>query len=46
MKCALRKWRPSDAKDLAAALGSIRAFRQGNIHRQTAELGYYLAEEY
>ena len=26
--------------------GSIGAFRQGNIHRQTAELGYYLAEEY
>lgn len=21
-------------------------FRQGNIHRQTAELGYYIAEEY
>lgn len=95
MKCALRKWRPSDAQDLAAALnnkrilenlrdglpypyterdaaayiasmqsadendtfayaitiedraiGSIGAFRQGNIHRQTAELGYYLSEEY
>ena len=92
---ALRKWRLSDAKDLAAALnnekilnhlreglpfpyterdaadyitatlsadendtfayaitvddravGSIGAFRQGNIHRRTAELGYYLAEEY
>ena len=28
------------------AVGSIGAFRQGNIHRQTAELGYYLAEEY
>ena len=28
------------------AVGSIDAFRQGNIHRQTAELGYYLAEEY
>ena len=27
-------------------VGSIGAFRQGNIHRQTAELGYYLAEEY
>lgn len=27
-------------------IGSIGAFRQGNIHRQTAELGYYLAEEY
>ena len=95
MKYELRKWRPSDAKELAAALnnrhilnnlrdglpfpyteqdateyitamrsadendtfayaitaenhviGSIGAFRQGNIHRQTAELGYYLAEEY
>ncbi|MGM9565380.1 GNAT family N-acetyltransferase [Evtepia sp.] len=28
------------------AVGSIGAFRQGNIHAQTAELGYYLAEEY
>lgn len=28
------------------AVGSIAAFRQGNIHRQTAEIGYYLAEEY
>ena len=95
MNCVLRKWRLSDAKDLASALnnekvlnnlrdglpfpytqqaahdyivtmlssdenstfayaitiddravGSIGAFRQGNIHRQTAELGYYLAEEY
>ena len=95
MNCILRKWRLSDAKDLADALnnekilnnlrdglpfpyteqdahdyiitmlssdenstfayaitiddravGSIGAFRQGNIHRQTAELGYYLAEEY
>lgn len=95
MNCVLRKWRLSDAKDLAAALnnqkilnnlrdglpfpyteqdaadyitamlsadendtfayaitrddraiGSIGAFRQGNIHRRTAELGYYLAEEY
>lgn len=26
-------------------VGSIGAFRQDNIHRQTAELGYYLAEE-
>lgn len=26
-------------------VGSIGAFRQGNIHRQTAELGYYIAEE-
>ena len=28
------------------AIGSIGAFRQGNIHWQTAELGYYLAEKY
>ena len=27
-------------------IGSISIFRQGNIHRQTAELGYYIAEEY
>lgn len=26
-------------------VGSIGIFRQGNIHRQTAELGYYIAEE-
>ena len=95
MKCRIRKWELSDAKDLAAALsnkkvqsnlrdglpypyteqdgkdfisailsadenesfsfaitvdnmviGSIGIFRQDNIHRQTAELGYYIAEEY
>ena len=95
MKCRIRKWELSDAKDLAAALsnkkvqdnlrdglpypyteqdgkefisamlsadesetfafaiivdnmviGSISIFRQGNIHSQTAELGYYIAEEY
>lgn len=95
MKCRIRKWELSDAKDLAAALsnkkvqdnlrdglpypyteqdgkdfisamlsadenetfafaitvdntviGSIGVFRQENIHRQTAELGYYIAEEY
>lgn len=28
------------------AVGSIGVFRQPNIHRRTAELGYYLAEEY
>ena len=28
------------------AVGSIGAFRQSNIHRRTAELGYYLAEAY
>ena len=44
----------SDPKDTLAyaididgtAVGSIGAFRQGNIHCRTAELGYYLAEEY
>ena len=95
MKCRIRKWELSDAKDLAAALsnkkvqdnlrdglpypyteqdgkefisamlsadesetfafaitvdnmviGSIGIFRQSNIHRQTAELGYHIAEEY
>lgn len=28
------------------AVGSIGVFRQSNIHSRTAELGYYLAEEY
>ena len=28
------------------AVGSIGAFRQQNIHSRTAELGYYIAEEY
>lgn len=28
------------------AIGSIGVFRQENIHRQTAELGYYIAEDY
>lgn len=28
------------------AVGSIGIFRQANIHFRTAELGYYLAEEY
>lgn len=28
------------------AIGSIGVFRQGNIHRLTAELGYYIAQEY
>ena len=28
------------------AVGSIGAFRQQNIHCRTAELGYYLTEEY
>ena len=95
MKCKIRKWELSDAKDLAKVLsnrkiqdnlrdglpypyteqdgadyisamlsanedetfafaiiadnkvvGSIGVFRLENIHRQTAELGYYVAEEY
>ena len=95
MKVEIRKWRLTDAKDLATALsnqkildnlrdglpypyteqdgqdfisvmlaanedetfafaitvdekviGSIGAFRQENIHRPTAELGYYIAEGY
>lgn len=28
------------------AVGSIGVFRQQNIHRYTAEMGYYVAEEY
>lgn len=28
------------------AVGSIAAFRQSNIHSRTAEVGYYLAQEY
>ena len=28
------------------AIGSIAVFRQQNIHSQTAEMGYYIAEEY
>ena len=28
------------------AVGSVGAFRRDNIHCRTAELGYYLAEEY
>ncbi len=27
-------------------IGSIAVSRQGNIHRQTGEMGYFLAEEY
>ena len=95
MICKIRKWKLSDAEDLAAGLsntkiqnnlrdglpypytekdgteyitdmlsadedqtfafavtadskvvGSIGVFRQENIHRQTGELGYYIAEEY
>ena len=94
MNCKIRKWKLTDAKDLAVALsnkkvqdnlrdglpypyseqdgidfissmlsanedetfafaitlddkviGSIGVFRQQNIHRKTAELGYYIAEE-
>ena len=95
MNCKIRKWKLSDAKDLASvisnkkiqdnlrdglpypyteqdatdyisamlsedenetfafaitidnkAIGSIGAFRQKNIHRHTAEIRYYIAEEY
>ena len=95
MVCGIRRWRMSDAGDLAAALtnkkvldnlrdglpfpytekdgldyigamlsadenetfafavtvddraiGSITVLRKDNIHRRTAELGYYIAEEY
>ena len=95
MNCTIRKWRISDAKNLADALsnknilnklrdglpypytendakdyinamlatnenntfayavcvddkavGSVGVFRKENIHKRTAELGYYLAEEY
>lgn len=95
MKCKIRKWKLTDAKDIAVvlsnknvqdnlrdglpypyseqdgmdfissmlsanetetfafaitlddkAIGSIGVFRQQNIHRQTAEMGYYIAEEY
>ena len=95
MNCKIRKWKLTDAKDIAVALsnkkiqdnlrdglpypyseqdgidfissmlsanedetfafaitlddkviGSIGVFRQQNIHRQTAEIGYYIAEEY
>lgn len=95
MVCGIRRWRMSDAGDLAAALsnkkvldnlrdglpfpytekdgldyigamlsadendtfafavtvddraiGSITVLRKDNIHRRTAELGYYISEEY
>ena len=95
MNCKIRKWKLTDAKDIAVALsnkkiqdnlrdglpypyseqdgidfissmlsanedetfafaitlddkviGSIGVFRQQNIHRQIAEMGYYIAEEY
>lgn len=95
MNCKIRKWKLTDAADLALAIsnkhvqdnlrdgfphpytekdainyistilsanendtfafaivvdekviGSVRVSRQENIHRQTAELGYYMAEEY
>jgi RimJ/RimL family protein N-acetyltransferase len=28
------------------AIGSIGVFRKGNVHRLTAEVGYYVSEEY
>lgn len=95
MKCEIRQWEISDAKDIAIvlnnkkvldnlrdgipfpytegdakefielmlnadpnktfawaivvegkAIGSIGAFRQENIHFRTAEMGYYIGEEY
>ena len=95
INCKIRKWKLTDAKDIAVALsnkkiqdnlrdglpypyseqdgidfissmlsanedetfafaitlddkviGSIGVFRQQNIHRQTAEMGYYIAEEH
>ena len=95
MNCTIRKWKLTDAKDIAVVLsnkkihdnlrdglpypyseqdgidfissmlsanedetfafaitvddkvlGSIGVFRQKNIHRQTAEMRYYIAEEY
>ncbi len=95
MNCMIRKWKLTDAKDIAVVLsskkihdnlrdglpypyteqdgidfissmlsanedetfafaitlddkviGSIGVFRQKNIHRQTAEMGYYIAEAY
>ena len=95
MNCIIRKWKLTDAKDIAVvlsnqkihdnlrdgipypyseqdgidfissmlsanedeifafaitlddrAIGSIGVYRQKNIHRQTAEMGYYLAEAY
>lgn len=50
----IRAMRASDENETFAfavtadgrAVGSIGAFRQENIHRRSAELGYYLAEEY
>lgn len=57
MSCTLRKWQLSDAADEnetfvfaiaedSKVIGSISVCRQGNIHRQTGELGYYIAEAY
>lgn len=45
---------PADKNDVFAfaiecdgkAIGSIGVFRQQNIHRRTAELGYYIDEDY
>ena len=50
MTCILKKM-GNETSAFAIALdnkviGSIGVFRQGNIHRQTAELGYYIAEEH
>lgn len=48
---AMRSADPNDTFAFAVladgkVVGSIGAFRQSNIHARTAELGYYLAEEY
>lgn len=50
----IRSMRSSDPDETFAfaialedrAIGSIGVFRQQNIHRQTAEIGYYIAEPY
>ncbi|MDE5602043.1 MAG: GNAT family N-acetyltransferase, partial [Clostridia bacterium] len=48
---AMRAANPNDTFAFAIVyddkvVGSIGAFRKDNIHSKTAELGYYLAEEY
>ena len=49
MKCNIRKWRLSDANDLALALSNKNVqdnLRDGLPYPYTAELGYCIAEEY
>ena len=43
MICKIRKWELTDAKDLAATISNPKV---QNNHRRTAELGYYIGEEY